>query len=113
MKTTPKETVTESRMSGVMRFITGLLLGGALLALVIFWLSDRLESDDLVLAGRFGHAVHFRGLAAWLLSGAIICFTAYIICKLIIPKHQALRRSLSYAAWALFLIGLVVGICNR
>ena len=109
MKTTPKEALNESRASSVMRFMTGLLLGSALLALVVFWLDDRLEKDDLVLAGKFGHAVHFHGLAALFLSGAIFCFTAFVVSRLTIPEYQRFRRYLAYVGWILFLIGLAVG----
>lgn len=96
---------TAHTIQGIPSKIGGVLL----LAVVIYWLGYSLNNDDLVLPGKHS-AAHFHGLAAWIEAGAVLCFAILGAGFLIIPAYRGYRRSLLYAAWALFFIGLVVGI---
>lgn len=93
---------------GMVKFVGGLLLAG-----VIYWLSSSLHKDDVMIPGKYGHAAHFHGLAAWFMSGSVFCFAVLVAGFLIMPKYRSYRRKLVYMGWALFFIGIVVGIWNH
>jgi hypothetical protein len=104
--------ITQSRAPAALFTIShsaSMFSGILLLAIVIYWLGNSLYKNDLEMPAKHG-AVHFYGLSAWLESGSIMCFTILVAGFLIMPMYRSYRRGLLYMAWALLIIGVIVGI---